>query len=98
MRDLCAGDVRGGEGEAFFNLAAERVFEAVWMSLEQRAMRRGRAPDAQDAKRNFGGGKVGLRLLNDAADRLERLALRVDDGAGCADRCAGSLKSEGLEA
>src|SRR6202041_3461947 len=31
VRDLCAGDVAAGEGEAFFDLGGERVLEAVGM-------------------------------------------------------------------
>ncbi len=60
------------------DLGRQCVLEAVGMELKALAVSGAGVPCAQNAIRDFSGGKVRLGLLNDAAERLESIALRID--------------------
>ena len=81
MGNLGTGDVLAGEFQACLDFVFERVLEGVGVLLQHRAVVGSVGPCAEGAEGDFGGREVGLSLLDDAAERFERSAMRVDDGA-----------------
>ena len=81
MGNLGAGDVLTGELHPCLDFVFESVLKGVRVLLEHRVVVDGGGPGTKSAEGDFGGREVGLRLLHDAAERFERSAMRVDDGA-----------------
>ncbi len=81
MGNLGASDLLAGELDSCLNFLFESVLELAGVLLQRCAVVGGGRPCTKNAEGNFSGREVGLSLLDDAAERFERSAMRVDDGA-----------------
>ncbi len=76
-----ARDIGAGEALSFADLGREGVLESFGMLAQLAAVNGRGVPGAQQAEAGFGGGKIGLGLFDDAAERFEGGAMGVHHGA-----------------
>ena len=81
MRRLRIAKVGCGQSQPFFDLLFESVLECIGMFLQPHAIGIGAVPCTKHAKGDLGGREVRLRLFDDASQRLECLAMSIDDRA-----------------